>query len=80
MRLEVEQLLASIRSKSWPAEPFKLNSGETVLDMGRLVNRTAGYLAGTEGQEHKPAYQMYLERLRVLDKRIDEVRMEQHAG
>lgn len=81
MKAEVEQLLVSIRSKPWPRMPFKLNSGETVLDTGKLVSRTDSYLKALEGREHKQASQMYLERLRLLNKRLDEVRgVEQDAG
>ena len=80
MTTEAETLLTAIRSKPWPAAPFQLSNGETVLDTAKLVNCTEGYLSGMEaGKEHKPTYQMYLARLQLLNQRLDE-RVERDAG
>lgn len=83
MDFEASMLLAMIREKPWPAAPFQLMPGVMVLSTEKLVRRTEGYLQGMEGVKdyrQKPAYRAYLDRLRLLDEKLDEIRVEQHAG
>lgn len=77
MHTEAKKLLATIRDKPWPAV-LQLTPGVTVLSIGKLVSRTESYLRHVRAD--KPAHAAYVDRLRLLNERLDEVRMEQYPG
>ena len=69
---QANDLLASIHASSLPAGPVRLNSGEVILDLPKLLRTTSGYLAGCK--QGSPAHQAYMGRLKKVKLIVDEIR------